>query len=142
MPFFTPALVGGLASAIGAIGSGFLGIYGQSSANRANYDIAQMTNAANVVAAGRAQDFSAAQAQINRDFQERLSSTSWQRAVADMRKAGINPLLAVSQGGACCQSSVWSVLRVDGVGLALLRTYSGTCVFHSINDYKAFKRIY
>lgn len=104
MPFFTPALVGGLASAIGAIGSGFLGIYGQSSANRANYDIAQMTNAANVVAAGRAQDFSAAQAQINRDFQERLSSTSWQRAVADMRKAGINPLLAVSQGGASTPS--------------------------------------
>ena len=48
--------------------------------------------------------YNTAEADKNRAWQEEMSNTSYQRAVEDMKKAGINPIMAIQQGGASTPS--------------------------------------
>lgn len=84
-------LIGGPAGA--AAGSMIGGAFMQSEG-------VKETNEANSAQALRSMEFSAEQAQKQMDFQERMSNTSYQRAMADMKDAGLNPILAYKQGGA------------------------------------------
>lgn len=72
-----------LAGTAAALGGGLL-----------NYEATRQTNAANKEIA-----------QQQMDFQERMSSTAHQRQVADLKAAGLNPLLSVNNGASSPQGA-------------------------------------
>jgi len=89
-------------SAIGNLAGGFISSGGQQSAN------------------AQSAAYNAIEAQKNRDWQERMANTAYQRAMADMKQAGLNPILAYQQGGAGigsgAQASVKFENTMEGIG--------------------------
>lgn len=111
-----------------------------NASNRFNQQEAEKTREYNALEAQKAREFDAsmtqnsaafnsAEAAKNRDWQTEMSNTSYQRAVGDMKSAGLNPMLAYSQGGASAGSgSAASASAIGGPSASAGGTASSASV--------------
>lgn len=99
---------GSFGDAVSGISNFIPGVSQYHSAESAR-EAGREANATNVGLSREANAFSAQQAQIQMDFQERMSNTSHQRQVADMRAAGLNPLLSLNSGASSPSGAMGSV---------------------------------
>lgn len=112
------------AAAIGAIGSAVgagINYQAQKEANKTNVDLQNQANELQVQMMREANAFSAEEAAKQRAWETEMSNTQYQRAMADMETAGINPMLAGSFGGATAGTGYAATPTMGNVSAAKVK---------------------
>lgn len=98
-------------------GASYASIFGGSDA--ANTALSFIPGVGDYMASKDANEKNLASAREQMAFQERMSNTGYQRAVKDMQAAGLNPMLAYSQGPASTPSGAKAEIEPESrTGLA------------------------